>query len=140
MCWLSSGTRKNCPKPLKTRDGSCFGACSRTCADTTSSFWHASISLTSCSRGLRFASLASGQCRPQVSVISWTLVELIDSLWFTLKFMHVTDSSRSARVRGHRVHGVAGRLLLHRRMCVRSLSHGVPGSAWRFPVGSRPCS
>ena len=46
--------------PLERVTDHVSGLCSQTGAGVMSSFWHASISLSSCSRGMRFASLASG--------------------------------------------------------------------------------
>jgi len=53
-----------------------------------------------------------------------------------LKVMQVTDSSRSAKVHGHRMHGVVGDELEHGRVVAawsaraRSMSCSIPGYAW----------
>jgi len=58
-----------------------------------------------------------------------------------LKVMQVTDSSRSAGVHGHRMHGVVGDelergwVVAAQSARARSMSRGIPGYAWPFSAG-----
>ena len=55
--------------------------------------------------------------------------------------MQVTDSSRSAGVHGHRMHGVVGDelergwVVAAQSARARSMSRGIPGYAWPFSAG-----
>ena len=58
-----------------------------------------------------------------------------------LKVVQVTESSRSAEVNGHRVHGAVGdelkygRVVAVRSTRARSMLRGIPGYAWPFSAG-----